>query len=206
MRMLTEIASPVPGSFDYLPEGASIYFNRTDVQKAINAPLIEWAECTSQDVFVGGNDNSLPSAATVLPGVIERTQNVIIGHGALDMILIANGTLLQLQNMTWGGIQGFQSAPEDPFYVPYHDSVSDSTLAGAGVFGSTISERGLTWVGINLSGHMVPQYAPSAAFRQVEVLLGRVSSLSSNEPFTTDAGVAQVSLEGVNGNFLGTVL
>ena len=28
-----------PGSFDYLPEGASIYFNRTDVQKAINAPV-----------------------------------------------------------------------------------------------------------------------------------------------------------------------
>ncbi|KAG9554964.1 alpha/beta-hydrolase, partial [Aureobasidium melanogenum] len=36
-----------PGSFDYLPEGAQIYFNRTDVQKAINAPIQEWEECSS---------------------------------------------------------------------------------------------------------------------------------------------------------------
>lgn len=77
----------VPGSFNYIPDGAFIYFNRTDVQDAINAPHIEWEECSSIDVFVGGNDNSLPSAATVLPGVVDRTQNVIIGHGAMDMIL-----------------------------------------------------------------------------------------------------------------------
>lgn len=79
--------STVPGSFGYQPEGASIYFNRTDVQEAINAPKIEWEECASGDVFVGGGDSSLPSSITVLPGVIERTQNVIIGHGALDMVL-----------------------------------------------------------------------------------------------------------------------
>lgn len=77
----------VPGSFYYTPDGAFIYFNRTDVQDAIHAPHIEWEECSSIDVFVGGHDNSLPSAATVLPGVVDRTQNVIIGHGAMDMIL-----------------------------------------------------------------------------------------------------------------------
>lgn len=87
--MLTNVASCflVPGSFNYLPEGAFIYFNRTDVQDAIHAPHIEWEECSSENVFVNGEDTSLPSAVTVLPGVIERTQNVIIGHGALDMIL-----------------------------------------------------------------------------------------------------------------------
>lgn len=105
--------------------------------------------------------------------------------------------------MTWGGVLGFQSAPSEPFYVPYHNDVSDSTLAGSGVFGTTVTERGLTWVGVDLSGHMVPQYAPTAAFRQVEVLLGRVSSLSSTDPFTTagDSDVAQASLGGVSGNF-----
>lgn len=107
--------------------------------------------------------------------------------------------------MTWGGLQGFQSAPTDPFYVPHHTKVSASTLAASGVFGTTITERGLTFVGVDLAGHMVPQYAPSAAFRHIEVLLGRVSSLSSTQPFTTDSGVAQVSaadLAGVSGNFL----
>lgn len=95
--------------------------------------------------------------------------------------------------MTWGGKQGFQNTPTDPFYVPYHTDPSLSTLAGSGVFGTTISERGLTFVGIDLSGHMVPQYAPTAAFRHVEVLLGRVESLSSVAPFTIDADVPQVA-------------
>ncbi|KAH8897494.1 serine carboxypeptidase 1 [Thozetella sp. PMI_491] len=179
-----------PGSFDYLPAGASIYFDREDVKKAINAPVDkEWAEC-SGPVFVGG-DKSLPSANTVLSGVIDRTQNVVIGHGELDMILIANGTLLAIQNMTFGGKLGFQRRPVEPFYVPYHHAGADATLAGAGVFGTTHTERGLTYVGINLAGHMVPQYAPTAAYRHLEFLLGRVDSLSSTAPFSTDSGVAQ---------------
>lgn len=123
------------------------------------------------------------------------------------MVLIGNGTLLMIQNMTWGGAQGFSTKPTDPFYVPCkfsyvkarsrlfrpesnaridHHEQSLSTLAGSGVFGTTHTERGLTWVSIDLSGHMVPQYAPSAAYRHLEFLLGRVESLSSVVPFTTD--------------------
>ena len=142
-----------PGSFDYVPAGASIYFNRTDVQKAINAPMQKWEECTSRDVFVNGRDQSPPSGLSVLPSVIERTNKTIIAHGMLDYILIANGTLLMIQNMTWNGAQGFQSAPSDEFFVPYHIDYSLSTLAGAGVFGTTHTERGLTYVTVNLSGH-----------------------------------------------------
>ncbi|KAH7419946.1 Alpha/Beta hydrolase protein [Cadophora sp. MPI-SDFR-AT-0126] len=171
-----------PGSQTYLPEGASVYFNRTDVQKAINAPIGNWDECSDG---VLDTDNSPPSGLSVLPGVIERSKRTIIGHGALDMILISNGTLLMIQNMTWNGAQGFTKKPEDPFYVPYHEDRSLSTLAASGVLGTTHTERGLTWVSIDLSGHMVPQYAPSAAYRHLEFLLGRVDSLSSNASFTT---------------------
>jgi carboxypeptidase D len=70
-----------PGSFGYLPAGASIYFNRTDVQKAINAPLINWEECMETAVFVNGTDNSPPSSVSVLPGVIERNKRTVVGHG-----------------------------------------------------------------------------------------------------------------------------
>jgi carboxypeptidase D len=70
-----------PGSFDYTPAGASVYFNRTDVQEAINAPIQQWMECTNGNVFVNGTDNSPPSGVTVLPGVIERSKRTIIGHG-----------------------------------------------------------------------------------------------------------------------------
>ena len=175
-----------PGSFDYLPEGATIYFNRTDVQKAINAPVESWMECTNNDVFVGGEDSSPPSGLSVLPGVIERLNKTIIGHGALDYILIANGTLLMIQNMTWNGAQGFTSKPADEFFVPYHTQDNPSTLAGAGVFGTTHTERGLTFVEVSLSGHMVPQYAPSASYRMVEFMLGRIDSVTEKGCFTTD--------------------
>jgi carboxypeptidase D len=90
-----------------------------------------------------------------------------------------------IQNLTWGGMQGFQTKPTGPFYVPYHDDPNPSTLAGSGVMGTTHTERGLTWVGVDLSGHMVPQYAPTAAYRHVEFLLGRIDSLESTVPFTT---------------------
>ncbi len=89
-----------PGDFDYTPAGASVYFNRSDVQKAINAPPTNWMECTNVEVFVNGTDNSPPSGLSVLPGVIERTERTIIGHGLLDMILIYNGTLLVIQNVS----------------------------------------------------------------------------------------------------------
>ncbi|KAH8803094.1 Alpha/Beta hydrolase protein [Xylogone sp. PMI_703] len=175
-----------PGSFDYLPAGGEIYFNRSDVKRHINAPHeSNWQECTNVRVFPHG-DGSPPSGQSVLPGVIERSKRTVIAHGALDFILVSNGTLLMIQNMTWNGLQGFQSKPVDPFYVPYHNELSASTLAGSGVFGTTHTERGLTWVSVDLSGHMIPQYAPTAAYRMLEYLLGRIDSLTSTEPFTTD--------------------
>ncbi|KAI1370467.1 alpha/beta-hydrolase [Hypoxylon crocopeplum] len=192
-----------PGTIGYLPEGGEIYFDRADVKAAIHAdPNTTWEECSSDDVFVDG-DSSDPSSWRVLPHVIDATQKVIIGHGTLDMILLPNGTLLSIQNTTFGGQLGFQSAPVEPFFVPFHalstaeeifgstDAVALGSIAAAGVLGTAHTERGLTYVSIDLSGHMVPQYAPSAAFRQLEFLLGRVDSLSSTQAFSTEPGYPQ---------------
>ncbi|KAF2764861.1 alpha/beta-hydrolase [Teratosphaeria nubilosa] len=176
-----------PGSFSYLPEGAQIYFNRTDVQKAINAPIGNWEECA---YGVLETDTSPPSGLSVLPRVIEKNKKTIIGHGLLDMILLANGTIMMIQNMTWNGAQGFSVPPTewDQFYVPYHSELSESTLAGAGYFGNYHTERGLTFCTVDLSGHMIPQYAPSAAYRHLEFLLGRIESLGEVSDFTTQTG------------------
>ncbi|KAG5950134.1 hypothetical protein E4U53_005446 [Claviceps sorghi] len=181
-----------PGSFEYTPKGASVYFNRPDVKKAIHAPADrEWSTCSNQ-AFVNGTDTSDWPIVKVLGKVIDATKNVVIGHGALDYILLANSTLLAIQNTTFGGKLGFDTKPHEPFYVPYHDLNRDpGSLAGAGVFGTAHTERGLTYVSVALAGHMVPQYAPSAAFRHVEFLLGRIHSLQSTEPFTTDRHVKQ---------------
>lgn len=171
-----------PGSIPYQPAGASIYFNRSDVQRAIHAPIQPWAECSDGVLLT---DTSPPSGLSVLPKVIERTKRTIVVHGELDFILIPNGTLLMIQNMTWGGKQGFQQAPAGQFFVPYHDSGALGTMAAAGVMGTTHTERGLTWVETRLAGHMGPQYQPSAAYRQLEFLLGRVGSLEEKGRFTT---------------------
>lgn len=102
--------------------------------------------------------------------------------------------------MTWNGVQGFSAAPADPFLVPYNPSINfviDETenqpipatpvglVAGGGVLGVTRSERGLTWVTVDLAGHEIPQYAAGAAYRQLEFLLGRIDNLTVVGDFTT---------------------
>ena len=179
-----------PGSFGYLPPGETVYFNRTEVQKAINAPIQEWDECADGVLDI---DTSANVTWEVLPRVIDALDRTVVVHGDLDFILLANGTLMTIQNMTFGGIQGFQSEPCDEFYVPYHDEYSQETLSAAGVMGKTHTERKLTWVEQALSGHMVPQYQPSSGYRQLEFLLGRIDSLSSTVPFTTAPGASNPS-------------
>ncbi|KAI1274565.1 serine carboxypeptidase [Xylaria sp. FL0933] len=205
-----------PGSFTYSPAGSGpIYFDREDVKRAIHADTnYTWEACSSDDVFVNGTDTSDPSIFRAIPHVIEATQNVIIGQGTLDMILVPNGTLLSIQNMTWGGKLGFQSPPVEPFFVPYHkdstpsdiyaetDATVLASITGAGVMGAAHTERGLTYVGIDLSGHMVPQYAPSASFRHLELLLGRIDSLSSTKPFSIESNITQPAADAL-GNATG---
>ena len=178
------------GTF-FNPEGAGpVYFNRQDVKAAIHAPLDkEWEFCASEPVFVNGVDESVkagPGSQPVIPRVIDATKNVIIGHGALDFVLIADGTLLAIQNMTWGGELGFQQRPGSPLYVPYHSNDIVPEMAGAGIVGTVHTERGLTYFAVAKSGHFVSMDAPALAFRSLEVLLGRVPSFESTVPFTTD--------------------
>lgn len=118
---------------NYVPEGSGpVYLNRPDVKAAIHAPPdTEWMFCTDKKVFVDGIDTSLvdgPGSQPVLPSVIDRTKNVIIGHGSRDFVLIADGTLLAIQNMSFGGAMGFQSRPSEPLFVPYHGNEGGSPL------------------------------------------------------------------------------
>ena len=75
------------------------------------------------------------------------------------MILLFNGTLLTVQNMTFNGAQGFSSPPSewDEFIVPDHSELNLGSIAGSGVFGNYHTERGLTLCTVTQSGHMVPQ-------------------------------------------------
>ena len=98
-----------PTQIVYTYPGATTYFNRTDVKQALHAPLdVTWAECASSPVYVGGDsgpelegDTSADPIQKVLPQVIEATNRVLVGNGDFDMIIITNGTLMAIQNMTW---------------------------------------------------------------------------------------------------------
>ncbi|KAI0385437.1 Alpha/Beta hydrolase protein [Hypomontagnella monticulosa] len=187
-----------PGTLQYTPQGADVYFDRPDVKRAINAPQVPWAEASPKPTYNTSNGLSVEyntgifTSQTVLPSVIDRSKRTVIGHSNLGYILLRAGTLLTIQNMTWGGIQGFQTPVEEDFFVPYHDDPFLATMAGAGIMGKTRTERGLTYFGIDGAGHMVPQYAPSAAYRGLEFLLGRIPSLSSTQPFTSSTSKLEV--------------
>jgi carboxypeptidase D len=86
---LTPWLTHTRGSF--AQKQSPIYFNRKEVKEAIHAPVdTEWMVCSEIDVFPNG-DGSLPSAFTVLPNVIEKSQRSVIVHGLADFILIAEG-------------------------------------------------------------------------------------------------------------------
>ncbi|KAL8778094.1 MAG: hypothetical protein Q9213_007569 [Squamulea squamosa] len=186
----------IVNSGDYAPPRAQVYFNRTDVQAAINAPVgTNWMLCTDKNVFGGANNDQLlgdrslgPATDGTLARVIEATNNTIIGAGNLDFLLPTNGTLMALQNVTWNGKQGFQAYPATEFYTPYHPEYSEGALAGAGYLGLWGSERGLTFYQVQLAGHELPGYVPGAAYRVIELLLGRIKSFGDASDFTTQTG------------------
>jgi len=150
-----------PGSYAQT-QVSPLYFDREDVKEAIHAPTnVNWTECTNTNVFPNGDASPL-SAFTVLPNVIEKSKRSVIVHGLADFYFIAEGARIVLQNMSWGGLQGFQSPiVQDSFVVD-----------GIGALGNKQTERNLTYVEVALSGHMVPQNSPIASLQIMQYLMG----------------------------------
>ena len=184
------ILAHCPPLYDPIGDGVNgvAYFDLPEVKKALHVPVAtKWQQCIDRPFNTPSGRESYPSPdRKQLPHVIDATKNVMIVHDALDFLLPANGALLGIQNMTWGGKQGFQTIPTDPFYVPYYpvQKYAQRLPAGSGVLGTTHSERGLTFVATTLAGHEGPKDLPSASFRQLEKLLGRIDSLSAKTSFT----------------------
>jgi len=140
-----------PTDLQYSYPGLPVYFNRTDVKKAMHAPLdVSWLEC-SGPVFIGEGgpedegDSSPDPIQGVLPRVIEATNRVLVANGALDFEIITNGTLLAIQNMTWGGLQGFQTRPSTPINITLPDLTYQNLFLEQG-FGDVDNPRESTSV------------------------------------------------------------
>ncbi|ELU36453.1 serine carboxypeptidase domain-containing protein [Rhizoctonia solani AG-1 IA] len=61
------------------------------------------------------------------------------------------------------GKQGFQQPIASESFI----------IDGFGMLGAMHQERNLTYVEVDISGHMMPQYAPWAAYKTLSYLLGR---------------------------------
>lgn len=162
---------------DWKPSDPPTYFNRTDVQIAIHAPLGKFSVCGGKNFATkDGRDNAPKSIFTTLPKVFDRTPRNLVVGGALDMLIPSNGTLFSLQNTTWRGGLGFSKPPTQKLIIPAPtgQSSSPNDPGASGEMGRWVSERGVTFVDVDGAGHEVPQHNPSAALRLLEVLLGRM--------------------------------
>jgi len=169
-----------------------IYFDREDVKKAMHAPMdVAWQEC-SGPVFVGDGgpegegDLSADPIQSVLPYIIEKTQRVLVSNADLDLVIITAGTLLAIQNMTWGGTLGFTAKPATDIVITlpdlqYAQIFADNGIPGwdepQGTMGVQHFERGLMWAQTFLSGHMQPQFQPRSAYRHLQWVLGMIEEL-----------------------------
>ncbi|KAK4179815.1 hypothetical protein QBC36DRAFT_360199 [Triangularia setosa] len=114
----------------------------------------------------GGYDRSDASTIPALPNVIDKTQNIIITHGKLDMIIPSNGTLLEIQNMTWGASSGSRRRRRSCFTSRIRTSWGRpiSTSGARGCDGEYDIGEGV----------------------DLEYLLGRVDCMNCAKPFTVE--------------------
>ena len=183
----------VPTKLSYTLEGADIHFNRRDFKAALHAPsYVDWQQCAARPVFIGeggreGEGDLLADPIQkVLLQVIEATDRVLVGNGDYNIVFITNGTLLAIQNMTWGGRLGFRTAPNTPIDITYPDLQYASVFAEdgypgvdgpEGVMGVHHYERGLMWAESFQTGHVQPQSQPRLTYRHLQWVLGRIDSL-----------------------------
>lgn len=136
-----------PTDLQYSYPSQPVYFNRTDVKKAMHAPMeVDWSECAS-GVFVGDGgpedegDYSADPIQKVLPRVIEATNRVLVANGDLDLEILTNATLLAIQNMTWNSMLGFQSEPSKPIDIKLPDLEYGALFSSQGFDGLDVSVR-----------------------------------------------------------------
>ena len=102
------------------------------------------------------------------------------------MDILTNATVLAIQNMTWNGMMGFQSAPSKLINIELPDLQYSATFkssgfkgldAHQGIMGKQHYERGLMFAETYLSGHMEPQFQPRSSYRHLQWVLGRIDEL-----------------------------
>ncbi|KIK64583.1 hypothetical protein GYMLUDRAFT_981785 [Collybiopsis luxurians FD-317 M1] len=149
-----------------VPSDPSIFLNDNRTRAALHAPIKEWVEIfdfpfgDSPPEVNGTNpfgDPKVPMAAGFMSELAsnasERGVGIIIYEGNDDSLVAHRGLQVVIQNITFGGIQGFTRKPATAF--------TDDEGRFAGI---VHQERNLTYALFQNAGHFVPRSVPEAAF------------------------------------------
>ncbi|KAF7378053.1 Carboxypeptidase [Mycena sanguinolenta] len=170
-----------------IPSDPSALLNDATVKAAIHASTSkDWVESfdypfastNPEDIF---GDPSVPMVFLSELATNASAQNVgIVFYSGNDDSLVAHrGTEVIIQNMTFGGVQGFTRRPSTPF--------TDDEGNFAGIIHQ---ERGLTYALFQNAGHLVPHSVPAAAFTFVRdfVLGSNTTGLVDSNSNTVSGG------------------
>ncbi|KAJ7721117.1 alpha/beta-hydrolase [Mycena metata] len=167
-----------------IPSDASVFLNDPNTRAALHAPTSkDWVE--SFDYPFGGIDSPDPSPepmrflSELAANASALGVGIVFFSGNDDSISAHRGTEVVIQNMTFGGIQGFTRRPGTPF--------QDDQGNFAGI---VHQERGLTYALFQNAGHFVAQSAPGAAYTFVRdfVLGASTTGLVDSDARTVAGG------------------
>lgn len=151
------------------PSDPGVFLNDERTRAALHAPVKDWEfvvnypfgnslawESSKQPGKNEFGDPSVePSAflSELASNASARGVGIIFYSGNDDSLVAHRGTEVVIQNMTFGGIQGFTRKPSTPWYDDHGNFA-----------GIVHQERNLTYVLFQSAGHFVPRSVPEAAF------------------------------------------
>ncbi|KAI0076167.1 alpha/beta-hydrolase [Panus rudis PR-1116 ss-1] len=146
------------------PLDASVFFNDNRTRAALHAPTSkDWirnfnypfGSVRNRSIGNQYGDPSVEPIAFLSDLATNATANnvsIVFYSGNDDSLVQHRGTEVIIQNMTFGGIQGFTRKPSTPWFD------DDGNFAGI-----IHQERNLTYVLFQGAGHLVPEWKPAAA-------------------------------------------
>ncbi|KAJ7934228.1 alpha/beta-hydrolase [Mycena leptocephala] len=168
------------------PSPAEVYMNDATIRTALHAPTSkDWVAVSpypfnsSQGNGASGDPSPEPMIflSDLATNASARGVGIVFYSGNDDSLVAHRGTEVVIQNMTFGGVQGFTRKPATAF------TDDDGNFAGI-----VHQERNLTYALFPGAGHTVPQYVPAAA-----LVFVREFVLGSNTTGLVDSYTGKVS-------------
>ncbi|KAF8520874.1 alpha/beta-hydrolase [Hysterangium stoloniferum] len=187
--------------FDYIPDAlepeaapnvnsVGVWLNDPGVISAVHAPTSkQWVSTfTASNGYPFGSGANFGELPTTFLSELAANSSAhgitwTFMSGNADSLLPHFGTEVVIQNMTFGGIQGFTQRPSTPWYD------SQGNLAG-----KVHQERGITFVLFRRAGHLIPQTDPVASLTFLKEFLLKDNPLGLVTPSGATVGGTNATL------------